>query len=283
MTVFFEPFFSVKLSQHPVGQGGLMSGLIRYPRAGNQLHWVYDCGANKQKYLNAEIEVVAGQGHIDYLFLSHLDSDHVNGIDGLLIKTHVREVILPYLSKLDQLVAISHELSKGNLSSEFLSFLNNIEEWFASRGVERITYIYPDNDGNNVEGPLPPNDKNNDGQNIEGNEAEGWTNKNKRQIKSSWLNQSRITRESILEEESRRDSRITPQYFQTGASLFAESEDGELSWLLMPYAHRPTDEALQLFISELEKVFPSWSSVQIYAKKSCVMMSSARALKNAIT
>jgi hypothetical protein len=35
---------------------------------------------------------------------------------------------------------------------------------------------------------------------------------------------------------------------------------GALNWLLVPYAHRPSDKALQDFIAAIEKEFPGWQS-----------------------
>ncbi len=93
----------ITLTQHPVGQGGMMSGLLT--TSSSQFHWVYDCGSNQTGDLNREIDVVAAKGDMDFLFLSHLDSDHISGIDRLLSKTHVREVVLPYLNEIDRLVA----------------------------------------------------------------------------------------------------------------------------------------------------------------------------------
>src|SRR3546814_9614135 len=87
---------SANLTQHPVGQGGMMSGLLEIP--GGRFHWVYDCGSNQKGALTREIAKVAANGEIDCLFLSHLDSDHVNGLDQLLGNVRVREVVVPYLN-----------------------------------------------------------------------------------------------------------------------------------------------------------------------------------------
>lgn len=83
------------LIQHPVGQGGLMSGLLELPD--RTIHWVYDCGSNQAEPRDREIAIVEGHGNLDVLFLSHLDSDHVNGIDRLLMSVKVQEVVLPDL------------------------------------------------------------------------------------------------------------------------------------------------------------------------------------------
>ena len=49
----------VTLTQHAVGQGGLMSGLIEID--GGSFHWVYDCGSNQLDALKREIGIVSFQ------------------------------------------------------------------------------------------------------------------------------------------------------------------------------------------------------------------------------
>lgn len=74
-----------------VGQGGFSMGTL-YEASTPQRRlytYVYDCGSNQLTDLRREIE--SAQLHfdidevrkIDTLFISHLDSDHVNGIDML--------------------------------------------------------------------------------------------------------------------------------------------------------------------------------------------------------
>jgi glyoxylase-like metal-dependent hydrolase (beta-lactamase superfamily II) len=76
--------------QHAVGQGGLFSGEVT--TQGKPRRWVYDCGSNQHDAPVREIKTVAAGGDLDLLFLSHLDSDHVGGVDQLLTQVKVREV-----------------------------------------------------------------------------------------------------------------------------------------------------------------------------------------------
>ena len=144
---------NVGLTQHAVGQGGMMSGLLEIP--GGHFHWVYDCGSNQSEALNREIAIVTARGDVDCLLLSHLDSDHVIGIDRLLMATHVKEVVLPYLNDLDRVIAAAHDNATGTLTGGFLTFLSDIEGWFGERGVERVTYIRPRDDTDEDEGGGP--------------------------------------------------------------------------------------------------------------------------------
>ena len=219
----------VTLTQHPVGQGGMMSGLLEIP--GGRFHWVYDCGSSQTESLKREIALVAARGDVDCLFLSHLDSDHVNGIDRLLLATNVEEVVLPYLNDLDRLIAAAHDAASGALAGEFLTFLSDMEGWFGARGVERVTFITPrDDDGGDGGGPeVPRLDGGGDGP-----------------IRAKWVHQSReipIDPANV----SGTGKQVTTQRFEMIASLHLSASAGMLDWLLLPYAHRPSDAKLLAF------------------------------------
>lgn len=231
----------VTLTQHPVGQGGMMSGLLNIP--GGRFHWVYDCGSNQTEALNREIALIASRGDVDFLFLSHLDSDHVNGIDRLLMATCVKEVVLPYLNDLDRLIAAAHDDATGALSGGFLSFLGDIEGWFGARGVERVTYIIPrddDDDGEKGGGPeLPRSDGGGKGP-----------------IRAKW---SEVPKEQGASPSSYGESGegLVVLRLETTASLQLFAPHGMLDWLLIPYAHRPPDAKLVAFRAAMECLLES--------------------------
>lgn len=227
---------SVTLTQHPVGQGGLMSGLLEI--VDGKFHWIYDCGSNQTEALDREIDLVSVQGIVDCLFLSHLDSDHVNGVDRLLARTHVREVVMPYLNDLDRLVAAAHDDARGMLTGSFLIFLDDIEGWFRSRGVTKITFIVPYNDdGDEIdEGPkLPPHDKD---ETASGNITAEWDSSSKKSIMSSKDNESLIV-----------------QQLGMRATMMLKSSTGSIDWYLLPYAFRPSDNKFFLFRKALSSEF----------------------------
>lgn len=224
------------MTQHPVGQGGMMSGLIE--THGGSLHWAYDCGSNQTDALNREIAIVAAQGDLQLLFLSHLDSDHVNGIDSLLAKTRVEEVVLPYLRDIDRIVAVAHDAAMGALTGGFLTFLDDIEGWFRERGVERITFIEPrDDDDEGGDGPLLP----------EGGDGGG-----EGPIKHKWVGQSVVPPEG---NRTAHDPEKPPvQRLKDGATVHLRTSQ-PLNWLLSPHAHRPSKSALAAFEAELIRCF----------------------------
>jgi len=222
------------LTQHPVGQGGMMSGLLSVP--GGRFHWVYDCGSNQTEARNREIALLAAQGGVDCLFLSHLDSDHVNGIDHLLLATRVKEVVLPYLNDLDRLIAAAKDDASGALSGGFLTFLGNIEGWFGERGVERVTFIMPrDDEAEDGGGPEMPRS---DG------DGEGT-------IHAKWW-----PRPPVYEGGPNNNGALVGR-LDTTASLHLSASSGMLDWLFLPYAHRPSNKKLFAFRQAMSRKFGS--------------------------
>ncbi|BDI59521.1 hypothetical protein [Qipengyuania nanhaisediminis] len=226
----------VTMTQHPVGQGGLMSGLLEIH--GASLRWVYDCGSNQTDALNREIAIVAAQGDLQLLFLSHLDSDHVNGIDNLLAKARVEEVVLPYLRDIDRIVAVAHDAAMGTLTGGFLTFLDDIEGWFRERGVERITFIEPrDDDDDGGDGPFLP----------EGGDGSG-----EGPIKREWVGQPVVPPDGDGTVHDPENPSV--QRLEDGATVHLWAGQ-PLDWILSPHAHRPSKSALAAFEAELTKRF----------------------------
>ncbi len=68
--------------QWPVGQGCFASGSIA--TEDRSFVYVYDCGSDNQGVLRQAISNLKPQDDlIDAFFISHFDSDHVNGVDYL--------------------------------------------------------------------------------------------------------------------------------------------------------------------------------------------------------
>ncbi len=107
-------------TQWNVGQGGFHTGEIELEN-GSRFTYVYDCGsASKDQPDPAITEYLSHLGRsptIDVVFLSHIDSDHVNGIRDLLApgRARARYVFLPLLSPLERLaVAARDEFDPAN-------------------------------------------------------------------------------------------------------------------------------------------------------------------------
>lgn len=134
-----------------VGQGCFYGGIIKHET--QQFVLVYDCGTDSaRKYLDDSIiEFRKEFKQIDLLIVSHLDSDHVNGIKDLIKGIVVNNIILPYLPLIDRLALAA---SKNNVDQDYINFLNNPVSYLQSElfNIEDIYFMNPedvsDNEGN---------------------------------------------------------------------------------------------------------------------------------------
>lgn len=218
---------TVILKQHPVGQGGMMSGLLETPR--DRFHWVYDCGSNQIEALNREIRNVAAQGPVDVLFLSHLDKDHVHGVETLLEATKVREVVLPYLDNVDRLLAVAYGAASGSLTGSYMAMLNDPLAWFRERGVEQINFINPDDDE--------------DGEPV-GLEVPGGGGTLDGPLRPKWW-------PSSLSGKADMPKAAPDSVLMLGSMLWFPAID----WVLLPYAHKPSKKKLLAFRQALNAAF----------------------------
>lgn len=130
----------VTRKQWPVGQGIFSSGSI-YSEGGH-FEYVYDCGSNSLEPLKASIRHLRPYWKkIDALFISHLDSDHVNGIEHLLAEYQVKNVFLPYLDSQRMFLVIGHLLAERSLTANSGEMIVNPGRWFGERGVANVYRI----------------------------------------------------------------------------------------------------------------------------------------------
>jgi hypothetical protein len=129
---------NARFTFHNVGQGLFYSGKI------NNFNFIYDCGSDNKN----QIESVVGnykrnelQGdHIGLLVLSHLHSDHINGLNSLLddsirCQTAIDTVMLPYLEPIDRLMVA---LESSNPPEWLRDFWAGPIYFLARKGVRRI-------------------------------------------------------------------------------------------------------------------------------------------------
>lgn len=132
----------------PVGQGCFAIEQI------DDFYVVFDCGTITKHnantaldfLLNRIIEMLPSDSCIRYIFVSHFDEDHVNGLNYLLTKYMVKEVVLPLLSehqKILQLLCMTTAL-QSELRNEWIELILHPEEYIVRRQHEtKITYIAP--------------------------------------------------------------------------------------------------------------------------------------------
>lgn len=220
----------VSMVQHSVGQGGFLTGQLDC--GPESLYWAYDCGSNQSMPLNREISRAATKGSFRLLFLSHLDSDHINGIDRLLATTTVIEVVLPYLEEADFAVAIASDIDTGRLTGLFLDFAAGPAAWLVGRGVRRITFVRPSDDDQAPSGgpePISP-DGTGDGDGP---------------IEVKW---SRVA-------ETQQMADHTIQFVDTSAVVLTKTSSQFLDWVLAPYAVRPSKARAEKFLRSLRRTF----------------------------
>jgi len=125
------------------GQGAFYGGYIFDPD--NRKYWsiVYDCGTSpfisgNSKSLNNEIDHFKqkntnkiSNNNIDILFISHLDYDHVSGINRLLTEFNVKRIVIPYFpEEIRNFSLLStpaiNDINEDDLSiDDFNSFISN--------------------------------------------------------------------------------------------------------------------------------------------------------------
>lgn len=146
----------VERNQWPVGQGAFATGRVAIADQTEEINYVYDCGARNVRSLEPVVAAYARRvSSVDALFVSHLDGDHVDGLDLLLARTSVSSVYLPYLSAGQRLLLLaSAEDSDAHLTGSFIQAQFDPASWFGSRGVENIVFVR--NTGEMPEGFIAP-------------------------------------------------------------------------------------------------------------------------------
>ena len=244
--------------QFPVGQGGFHVGWLienyKYfaPRIGNAgFAWTYDCGSNQLDILSEQIRTITDK-RLDMLFLSHLDSDHVVGVDKLLSAAEsVDEVILPYLGDVEWALHLAAAAGRSNLSGTFIDLVASPSDWFGTRGVQRITYI--DGHSEDDEGPDGPDpiDPSPAGEIIRDGE--------RRRLKSSW------TRSSQLVAPASSSGSVEIIRVPKGGVAPISGAYGHLNWVLSPFAFKPSSAKLASFEAALISEFNGRLTAKAYA------------------
>jgi len=129
--------------QHAVGHGGFHTALLQFGRAA--FRYVYDCGAKKSTLLPEVIREYSDSlahdtDQVDLLVLSHLDDDHVNGVDQLLGQCHVDTVVLPYLGVVERAFVAARSARRGRLTATGREFIADPGPWLRGRGVGRVIF-----------------------------------------------------------------------------------------------------------------------------------------------
>lgn len=231
----------VTMTQYAVGQGGLFSGEMNCGLV--PLRWVYDCGSNQRDALSRGIAKVVAGGNIDLLFLSHLDSDHIGGVDQFLSQVRVREVVLPYLNATMLIAIIALDTARGVLSGTFVEAASDLAGWFGSRGVETITFVGGHDDDEGGEGPALPDEPSGSG---DGEVGTKWTREPERVHEL-------VGYPNVIQAANGGSAKMQQVAPDTALQLFASGN--VLNWALIPYVHMPPAKLMKAFDNALEDYF----------------------------
>jgi hypothetical protein len=144
---------------HSVGQGLFYTGKIE------DFKFIYDCGSKPVKPVIGAVNNFLknnswAKSKIDALIISHLDYDHVSGIEYLLKKTSVRCVIMPYVSNIERILLI---LKNTRAPGWYISFVTDpvsylIENFVETEKADQIILVVPEDEENGFIGPFNDGD-----------------------------------------------------------------------------------------------------------------------------
>ncbi|HEX2956440.1 MAG TPA: MBL fold metallo-hydrolase [Chitinispirillaceae bacterium] len=126
---------------HPVGQGLFYSGHLVFDD--EDYTFVYDCGSEMREPRTKAISdfkkrFLKNKKEIDLLVISHLHTDHYNGIKQLLQNRGAKLAILPYMEDWERIFI---RLINGRNSKWNDDFLTDPAQYLLNNGVDRVIYI----------------------------------------------------------------------------------------------------------------------------------------------
>ena len=240
------------ITQFAVGQGGFMVGRIR--RTGQdalrEFTYAFDCGSINREHFEKGLDA-CDLSRLDVLFISHLDVDHVNGIDALASKMQIDCVVLPCLDAL-QSIAVACEGAEGaGVRVSVASLLRDPVAWFGERGVSSVYFVERDTSGEGPDAPdAPPGLSPPDAPRPGGN---GRWHKPRDGEGERFAYSITGERQSAVEQV--KTSRGKVEYTTFGGDVQVDVEitasaltSAPLTWTLIPYVHPFSKTTLDLFV-----------------------------------
>ncbi|MER8565081.1 MBL fold metallo-hydrolase [Mesorhizobium sp. M0924] len=157
--------------QHAVGHGGFHTGHIQNfepLRTGAEaageteiesFRYVYDCGSEQSGAFKSELNAhrLSSNGRTDILFVSHLHSDHINGIEHLQATAPAETVVVPYLDVIERLIFVLADTESGAISTSAREYFGNPASWWLGRGARYVIFLEADDgDAPQPDGPVEP-------------------------------------------------------------------------------------------------------------------------------
>lgn len=244
-------------TQHPIGQGFFHTASVEVED--RVFNYVYDCGSMDAAPLDSAIgeyvESLDGT-NIDLLFLSHLDNDHVSGLERLLVLSNASTAVLPYLSPVGRLILIARAIENGTITGSLLGLLSDPTGWLTARGVESVIFIAPA-----APPPEAPPDWTVPGEPgpFLGIDMPPETRPDERRTHDSgkiWLDTWSIVDDTDgLRTQSRRNTQSTSVMSCLQPLRLINSNIGWLNWQFVTFVH-PEGKREENFLQEVKRKFP---------------------------
>ncbi len=225
------------ITQFAVGQGGFLIGRIvqRDINKSREFTYAFDCGSINREHFEQGLDACSVQ-RIDVLFVSHLDLDHINGIDALAAKVKIDAVVLPCLDALQTIMLASECIYGHGVRESIVALLRNPAAWFGKRGVKKV--YFQTRDIGRDESPIPESQR---GQDSSDNESRNdFENDNRIPYQ---INKSRVPRNGSGDVFILDKSAVLQVGIPTNSSV-----SGVGVWMLVPYVHPFSAESLDAFI-----------------------------------
>lgn len=126
----------IQFTLEAVGEGLFYDGRIK------SFNFVYDCGSQKQRAVDAAVDRYhkrIGTSALDLLIISHLHSDHVDGLDRLLNLMKVKYIVMPYVRPIERLLIWAATTKRKRWFRTFLT--RPYSYLLRDRGIERIVVV----------------------------------------------------------------------------------------------------------------------------------------------
>ena len=228
----------VERIQYPIGQGCFHAGRIQWrdgeSGAARDFRYVYDCGSTNLPELEREIKAYRTPPFwVDALFVSHLDSDHVNGLDRLLGGVRVDTVYIPYVDPDKSILDLVEDDLGGGVSASLIEAKIDPGSWFGSRGVSEVVLVLASENDGPLDGEQTIDDAGGDRDFTGGSES---------------------IRKSDSEPSGRLGGRATESEKRSGDPALISNHGEAFKWVLVPHVAPAPIERRRQFVNNIRSV-----------------------------
>lgn len=112
-------------------------------KAAQVFTWAFDCGSRSRSKFDEYLKAWTRRERVDldWLFISHFDADHVSGLNVLMSRTIVRNVMVPYLNERELAYVLLQEVARGNVDRNLVELTADPTGFFVSRGADRVVFL----------------------------------------------------------------------------------------------------------------------------------------------